>query len=46
MTVTTRDETRRVVESHFLASTGNNVDAAYALLAADLRFVGPTASQL
>jgi hypothetical protein len=41
--MSTEDETRRVVESYFAAWTGKNVDAAYALLADDLEFAGPTA---
>ncbi len=42
--MTTQDETRRIVESYFAAWTANDVDEAYALLAADLTFSGPTAS--
>jgi len=42
--MTTSEETRRVVEGYFAAWTANNVDAAYALLADDLAFSGPTAS--
>src|SRR5262249_30664916 len=42
--MTTQDETRRVVESSFAAWTANRPDEAYALLADDLEFVGPTAS--
>src|SRR5262245_23893610 len=39
-----QDETRRAVETYFAAWTTGNVDAAYAVLADDLTFVGPTAS--
>jgi hypothetical protein len=42
--MTTRDETRRVVEGYFAAWTTNRVADAYALLAEDLEFSGPTAS--
>ena len=42
--MTTHDETRRVVEGYFAAWTRNDVDSAFALLAPDLTFVGPTAS--
>jgi hypothetical protein len=42
--MTTPDETRRVVEGYFAAWTANRVDDAYALLADDLAFWGPTAS--
>ena len=38
------DDTRRVVERYFSAWTANRVDDAYALLAPDLQFAGPTAS--
>ena len=37
-------DTRSVVEAYFNAWTSNRVDAAYACLAPDLRFVGPSAS--
>ena len=37
-------DTRAVVERYFAAWTTRNVDEAYALLADDLRFWGPTAS--
>jgi len=40
----TEEETRRVVEGYFAAWTSNKVDEAYALLADDLAFWGPTAS--
>jgi ketosteroid isomerase-like protein len=36
-------ETRRVVERYFAAWTRNDVEAAYACLADDLVFVGPSA---
>jgi hypothetical protein len=42
--MTTQDETRRVVESYFAAWTANRPDEAYALLAEDLEFSGPTNS--
>src|SRR5258708_4530158 len=42
--MTMPDETRRVVESYFAAWTTNNVREAYALLADDLAFSGPTAA--
>jgi hypothetical protein len=42
--MSTTDETRRVVEEYFAAWTANRVDEAYALLADDLMFSGPTAS--
>ena len=35
---------RSVVEAYFSAWTSKNVDAAYACLAPDLKFVGPSAS--
>ena len=38
------DETRKVVESYFEAWTTNNVRAAYALLADDLEYTGPTST--
>jgi ketosteroid isomerase-like protein len=41
--MTTKEETRRVVEGYFAAWTRNDVDAAYALLADDLEFIGPSA---
>jgi len=37
------DETRRVVEGYFNAWTSNKPDQAYALLAKDLHFSGPSA---
>ena len=37
------DETRRVVQAYFDAWTSKQVDAAFALLAPDLVFSGPTA---
>lgn len=40
----TEEETRRVVQGYFAAWTAKDVETAYALLADDLRFVGPTAS--
>jgi ketosteroid isomerase-like protein len=40
----TEEETRRVVEGYFAAWTSNKVDEAYALLADDLAFWGPTPS--
>jgi ketosteroid isomerase-like protein len=42
--MTAEEETRRVVEGYFAAWTSNKVDEAYALLADDLAFWGPTAS--
>ena len=42
--MTTSAETRRVVESYFAAWTAKQTSEAYALLADDLTFVGPTAS--
>jgi ketosteroid isomerase-like protein len=42
--VTTQDQTRKVVEGYFSAWTTKNVRDAYALLAEDLAFAGPTAS--
>jgi ketosteroid isomerase-like protein len=42
--MTTQDTTRRVVEAYFAAWTAERVDEAYALLADDLEFSGPTAS--
>jgi ketosteroid isomerase-like protein len=42
--MSTPDETRRVVEGYFTAWTTSRVDEAYALLADDLEFSGPTAS--
>jgi SnoaL-like protein len=36
-------ETRRVVEAYFTGWTTNNIDAAYACLAPELKFVGPSA---
>src|SRR5579859_1490838 len=39
-----QQETRRVVEGYFSAWTTKNVREAYALLAEDLAFRGPTAS--
>jgi ketosteroid isomerase-like protein len=36
-------ETRRAVERYFAAWTRNDVDAAYAELADDLEFIGPSA---
>jgi ketosteroid isomerase-like protein len=41
--MTAADETRRVVEGYFAAWTRGDVAGAYALLADDLTFVGPTA---
>ena len=38
------EETRRVVEGYFAAWTAKTVDEAYAFLADDLAFWGPTAS--
>jgi hypothetical protein len=40
--MTTQDTTRRVVEAYFAAWTANKVDEAYALLAENLEFSGPT----
>jgi hypothetical protein len=42
--MSTPDETRRVVEDYFAAWTTNRADEAYALLADDVAFSGPTAS--
>lgn len=42
--MTIESETKRVVEGYFNAWTANQIEAAYALLAPDLRFVGPTGS--
>jgi ketosteroid isomerase-like protein len=42
--MTTQDTTRRVVEAYFAAWTAKKVDEAYALLAENLEFSGPTAS--
>ena len=42
--MTTQDETRSVVERYFGAWTTNQPDAAFALLADDLEFSGPTGS--
>jgi limonene-1,2-epoxide hydrolase len=42
--MTAHDTTRRVVEAYFAAWTAKKVDEAYALLADDLKFSGPTAS--
>src|SRR5579863_1377595 len=42
--MTMEDETRRVVQGYFAAWTAKNVHEAYALLADDLEFSGPTAS--
>lgn len=42
--MTGQAETRRVVESYFAAWTAGQVDEAFALLADELQFVGPTAS--
>jgi ketosteroid isomerase-like protein len=39
----TSDETRRVVEGYFRAWTCQKIDDAYALLADDLEFIGPSA---
>jgi hypothetical protein len=39
----TQDETRRVVEAYFKAWTTKKTDEAYALLAEDLHFAGPSA---
>ncbi|MFI5000764.1 MAG: nuclear transport factor 2 family protein [Reyranellales bacterium] len=44
MAIAIEDDTRKVVESYFAAWTANRVPEAYALLASDLEFVGPTAS--
>jgi hypothetical protein len=41
--MTTHDETRRVVEAYFTAWTTKRTDEAYALLAPDLHFAGPSA---
>jgi ketosteroid isomerase-like protein len=43
-TMTTPEETRKIVTSYFTAWTSKDVDAAYALLADDLHFAGPSAS--
>jgi ketosteroid isomerase-like protein len=40
----TEEATRRVVEGYFAAWSSNKVDEAYALLAEDIAFWGPTAS--
>jgi hypothetical protein len=42
--MTMHAETRTVVQSYFAAWTAKNVREAYALLADDLQFSGPTAS--
>jgi hypothetical protein len=42
--MTTRDETRRVVESYFESWTANRIDDAFSLLADDMHFSGPTGS--
>jgi ketosteroid isomerase-like protein len=42
--MTMEDTTRRVVEGYFDAWTTKRVDEAFALLAEDLEFAGPTAS--
>ena len=42
--MTAQDTTRRVVEAYFAAWTTKKVDEAYAFLAEDLEFSGPTAS--
>ena len=42
--MTIQDTTHRVVEAYFNAWTTKRVDEAFALLAEDLEFVGPTAS--
>jgi hypothetical protein len=39
-----QDETRRVVEGYFMAWTSKKTAEAYALLAEDFKFAGPTAS--
>jgi ketosteroid isomerase-like protein len=39
----TQEETRRVVEAYFKAWTTKKTDEAYALLAKDLHFAGPSA---
>ena len=44
MTRTDGDQTRRVVERYFSAWTEHRTDEAYALLADDLEFSGPSAS--
>jgi hypothetical protein len=41
--MTTQNETRRVVERYFAAWTSHDTDAAFALLADDLEFAGPSA---
>jgi hypothetical protein len=40
----TQDETRRIAEGYFAAWTSKKTSEAYAFLAADLKFTGPTAS--
>jgi ketosteroid isomerase-like protein len=42
--MSTSQETRKVVEGYFEAWTRNDVPAAYAMLAKDLHFAGPSAS--
>jgi hypothetical protein len=42
--MTAQDTTRKVVETYFAAWTAKRVDDAYAVLAEDLEFSGPTAS--
>ena len=42
--MTTPEQTRMVVQSYFAAWTSDRVPEAYALLADNLEFVGPTAS--
>jgi hypothetical protein len=42
--MTTQETTRRIVEAYFAAWTAKNVDDAYALLAENLEFSGPSAS--
>jgi hypothetical protein len=42
--MTLPEETHRIVESYFSAWTSKDTRTAYALLAADLEFWGPTAS--
>ena len=42
--MTTRDETRQVVESYFAAWAANRIDEACLFLADDLEVAGPTAS--
>jgi ketosteroid isomerase-like protein len=41
--MTQQDETRRVVEAYFRAWTAKRTDEAFALLAEDLHFAGPSA---